>query len=326
MGNHHFPIPSQMTRILVSSVLLIANALSPLIAAEEKGALPDILIQAEQKRPIQRTKPPMEFPVKEEESVESLLKTEDEFRLRMPSEVSENTRFVTNVWNSPYVTLPLSNYIVLAWKGEPAHVFQPLAALSKVYVEKNLKEAKDKARWELLVIDSAGKEFRKFADKGLPPDTLPFDGKSNEGAWMRVGLAYTAVLNYTDTEQHVHTALGRPFALAGLAVQLPNKNKLISLAAKPLFDTDKGPEQLSERGTIVLQEAAQLIARYDLGVGLALSANLSKPDPALAKSAVETCAKELSRELLLAPGSIKTQGNSGTPDLEERVDIAIGNF
>src|SRR5579859_1963532 len=97
MGHRYFTIQAQIA-------LLFLSALPAL--ADDKGNLPDILIQAEEKKPIQRTKPAMQFPVKEEEPLENLLQTEDEVRLKMPSEVTKATHFVTNTWNSPHVAIP----------------------------------------------------------------------------------------------------------------------------------------------------------------------------------------------------------------------------
>lgn len=315
MGYRYFPIQAQIALLLLTAIPALAD---------DKGTLPDILIQAEEKRPIQRTKPAMQFPVKEEEPLEDLLQTEDEVRLKMPSEVSQATRFVTNTWNSVHVAIPDGNFIILAWKGEPAHVFRPLEELSKVYKEKENKEL-SKAHWELLVVDSAGKPFRKYSGSGLPPEKLEFDGKSDEGNWVRVGLAYTAVLTYQDPQGHSHTALGRTFALAGLSRQQPNGNILIALAAKQLFDADKGPDKLSERGAKLLAEASQLIERHHPGLGISVSARLSRPDPGWVQTAADTCAQELARRLIVAPGSIKAVGQAGTKDLEERVDIVVGD-
>ena len=347
MGHRYFPIQAQMTREFPKTQIhsrhpgasrgpVKIRPWMPAFAgmtflfgilhvfAEDKGALPDILIQAEEKRPVQRVKPPLQFPLKEEAPLDTMLQTEDEVRLKLPSEISKTTRFVTNSWNSPHVATPSGNFIILTWKGEPAHVFHPMAELGKIFKEKDVKDY-SKARWELLVVDSAGKPFRKFNGVGAPPDKLPWDGKSDEGNWLRVGLAYTGVLNYLDTQGHSHTALGRPFALAGLSLQQTNGNILIALAAKQLFETEKGPGKLSERGTRLLAEASQLIQRHHPGLGLNVSARLSRADAAWVQTAAETCAHELSKRLLAASGSIKIESHAGTKDIEERVDLTVGD-
>src|SRR5262245_18569256 len=115
MGNHHLPIP---IKIALALLLAAKLGLRPALAAGDKGSLPDILIQAEEKQVIQRNKPPLGLQVKEEAPSQSLLQTDDEVRLKMPTEVTRLTRFVTNTWVSPHTALPTSNYIVLAGKGE----------------------------------------------------------------------------------------------------------------------------------------------------------------------------------------------------------------
>lgn len=315
MGHHHLPIPAAL-----SALLLLAGA-SPALA-EGQGALPDVLIQAEQKKPVSREKPPLALEVKEEAPFEALLDTEQELRLRLPAEMAKSTHFVTGLSASPHVAVPSSNRIVLAWKGEPARVFRPAEELAKVYKEKEVKAAGQKAAWQLVVVDSAGRPFRKYGGQGLPPERLEFDGKSDEGRWLGVGQAYTAVIDYKDPAGRPHTAMERPFALLGLSVQ-SGAGYVISLAPRALLDPEKGG--LSDRGASLLREAAVLIERYHPGLSVEVAARLSSTDPAAAKSAAEACAGELAKRLRLPPGTLSAKAETGTPDLESRVDLSVLN-
>ena len=127
MGHHYFPVSFKVAFLF----LLWAGLGGKSAKAEDKGKLPDIVIQAEEKQIIQRTKPPMGLQVKEAAPVESLIQTEDEVRLKIPTEVAKSMQFVTRTWNSQHMALPSSNYILLAWKGEPVHIFHPSTELSK---------------------------------------------------------------------------------------------------------------------------------------------------------------------------------------------------
>ncbi|MEE8424658.1 MAG: hypothetical protein V3S11_02455, partial [Elusimicrobiota bacterium] len=260
MGHHHVPL---QTKVVGLALLLAVPAFGA------SGSLPDVLIQADEKRPVSREKPPLAMEVKEEGPLDEVLKTEEELYRRIPAEVAESTKFTTGIWKSPHVAIPSSNWIVLAWKGEPAHVFYPAKDLEEIYkpgsgrsISKAAKKKKKKkkrrkkdrkrravpppekerreveAGWDFVVVDAAGRVFRKFTGEGDPPESLEFDGRSDEGKWLKVGQVYQGVLTYRDPNGRSHTAMGQPFALAGLSLQKSN-GYVISLAAQTMFAEDR---------------------------------------------------------------------------------------
>lgn len=327
MGLHHLPLPTEMKQISFWAGMKIGVCplfFSVPIFGEEKGALPDVLIQAEEKRPVTREKPPLKLEIKEEAPLESVLKTEDEVRFRIPSDIAQSTQFVTGLSSSPYVAVPASNWIVLAWRGEPARVLYPSRELSKIYKGKLSKDSKSGSRWELVVVDSAGRVFKKFGGAGAPPEEVVFDGRSEDGKWLAVGQVYTAVLTYQDGTGRAHTAMDRPFALAGLSLQRP-QGFVISLASKPMLDGSGAAGALSAQGIRLLGEAAQIIQRYHPGLSLEVAAYLSRSDAGFAQAAAEACGRELAKRLLLPARAVAARAIPGTADVEERVEVLVLN-
>lgn len=302
-------------KILLLPFLLVSAA-----RAADQGVLPDVLIQAEEKRPVGREKPPLEIEVKEDDPLESALKTEDEVRFRIPSEVAKSTAFVPGVSNSPLVAVPSTNWILLPWKGELARTFKPLKDLTAVHPQA-AKDGKG-GKWDLIVADSGGKVFRKFSGEGLPPAALDFDGKSDRGEWVRAGQAYTPVLTYVDSAGRSRTAVGKPFALAGLSLQDAG-GTVISLASRLLFVKESGSPALSAQGALLLREAAQLVQRHYPGLGLQVAVYHSRKDPAWVQSAAKACSAELSKRLLLKPDAVGVKAAPGSSDLDERVDLVV---
>lgn len=319
MGNSDFQIPVKMIILSALSALACAGA-----GAQDSGTLPDVLIQAEEKRPLTREKPPLNLNLKEEAPLESLLKTEDDLSSRIPSEIALSTHFAAGISNSANVAVPSRGWIILPWKGEPVRVFYPKAELEKIFREPDPKAARSKATWELVVSDSEGKIFRKFRGEGIPPVRLDFDGKSEEGKWLNVGQVYTGVITYRGPTGHTHTAMDAPFSLAGISLQ-KSSGFAVSLAPRSMFEAEKKFSRLSPHGASLLKDAAQIIQRYHPGLALEVAAYLSSSDDSQASSAARTCADELAKRLLLPAKTVSAKGYPGAPDIEERIDILIFN-
>jgi len=303
--------------------------LLPLLAsgsalAQDKGTLPDVLIQAEENRPLAREKPPLRLDLKEEAPLEPLLTTEEDLGSRIPSEILLSTHFAAGISNSSNVAVPARGWIVLPWKGEPVRTFYPEAELKKIFRETNAKAARVKASWELVVSDSEGKVFRKYTGRGMPPERLEFDGKSEEGKWLSVGQVYTGVVIYRDSGGHAHTAMDSPFSLAGLSLQKDN-GFVVSLATRLMFDPESNFSKLAPHGVSLLRDAAQIIQRHHPGLGVEVAAYLNSSDASRAAAAARACADELAKRLLLPAKAIPGNGYPGTQDIEERIDILIFN-
>lgn len=303
MGNHHLPLPAYLI-VLLASPAWSADASS--------GAVPDVVISAEDKRPMAREKPPVELPLKLEQPLQEDVESDDGVRARVPSDLSKTTAFAPGLSQSPLAASPSSNWIVAASRGESVRVLFPRRELKAVGASFSKSGS-----WELVVADSQGKAFRRYAGEGEPPEQLEFDGRGDAGDWLTVGHAYTPVLSYK-LDGRARTAMGRPFALAGLSLAEP---RAIRLAPRVLFGAGAAPE-LTPEGKALLREASQLVQRHHPGIDLELNVRLVRGDPAYSKAAGELCVKELARSLLVKPEAIALKLAPGTPDLQERVELA----
>ena len=303
MGNHHLPLSAYLIAILAAAT---AAAETP------SGAVPDVVIQAEDRRPITREKPAIDLPLKLDQPLQEDVESDDGVRARLPSDLSKTTAFAPGLSQSPLSASPSSNWIIAVSRGEPARVLFPRRELQAVEV--SFTKA---GKWEVVVADSQGKAFRKYSGEGVPPDQLEFDGRDDAGEWLAVGHAYTPVHTYHDGVR-VRTALGRPFALAALSLDAP---RAIWLAPRALFGPGANPE-LSPEGRTILREASQLVQRHHPGIGLELTVRLVRTDPLFLKAAGELCVRELARNLLIKPEVISLKLAPGTPDLKERVELA----
>lgn len=312
MGNHHLPLPAYLiARRVLASVAVCALLAAP-AAPQQRGAVPDVVIQAEDRRLITRDKPTLELPLKLDQPLQEDVESDDGVRARLPSDLSQTTAFVPGLSQSPLSASPSSNWIIAASRGEPVRVLFPRRELQAV--EASFAKG---GRWELVVADSQGKAFRKYSGEGAPPDQLEFDGRSDVGEWLAVGHAYTPVLTYHDGTR-ARTAMGRPFALAGLSLETP---RAIWLSPRALFSPGANPE-LSLEGKSILREASQLVLRHHPGIDLELTVRLVRNDPVFLKAAGELCVKELARSLLVKPEAISLKLVPGTQDLKERIELA----
>jgi len=303
MGNHHLPLSSYLIAVLATA----AQA-----ADAPSGVVPDVVIQAEDRRPVMREKPAIDLPLKLDQPLQEDVDSDDGVRARLPSDLSKTTAFAPGLSQSPLSASPSSNWIVAASRGEPVRVLFPRRELQAV--EASFAKG---GKWEVVVADSEGKAFRKYSGEGVPPEQLEFDGRDDAGQWLAVGHAYTPVLTYRD-DVRVRTAMGKSFALAGLSLESP---RAIWLAPRALFAPSASPE-LSPEGKTILREASQLVQRHYPGIDLELTVRLVRNDPVFLKAAGELCVKELARHLLVKPEAIALKLAPGTPDLKERVELA----
>ena len=85
MGNHHLPLPAYL-------ILLLA---APARAADApSGAVPDVVIQAEDRRPVTRAKPAIDLPLKLDQPLKEDVDGDDGVLARLPSDLSKTTAFV----------------------------------------------------------------------------------------------------------------------------------------------------------------------------------------------------------------------------------------
>lgn len=289
----------------------------------KQGALPEVLIEAEHNKPLSLEKPPLDFQVEENEPVETLLqKTDRSLMDKLPTEIIQSNAFKPEVSVSSKVVVPIEDWIVRPWKGEPAHIFHLQKILSQIHAFKDNRSERKKSSWELEVADNEGKAFRRFSGRGLVPKKLFFDGRSDEGKWLQVGEVYMGVLRLSDSGGHIHTAYSQPFKLAGLSVKESHGFR-IALDERVLFSSSTARPRLSSFGRELLSEAAQLVERYYPGFSLEAELDDRNHDQAWLHSAVLLCTKNLARRLLRPSADIAARWNSQASATQGSLNLLV---
>lgn len=292
-----------------------------LARAEEKGELPEVVIKGEEVLKLESAKPKLEIPIEENREILKSLETEQELLLKKPSGWEKQPKeSLPELTKSPQVIIPRTHHI----RREKVCTFRPLKDLQLIFKEPNPKKAKKLARWELVVADDAGQTFREYSGQGLPPEAISFDGRDKNGKILEVGYSYSTVLRYYDAAGNLHTLIGNPFIIPGLAHQEP-EGFFISLDLKLLYKSQPtllGKGEFSDFGKELLQETADLIKKYYFT--FPVNTIVYSKNKALAEMTAEEVSEQLARMLFRLKEEVSHQGKSSSESLE-RVEIIVSN-
>jgi hypothetical protein len=97
-----------------------------------------------------------------------------------------------------------SPYLVRPWLS--AYQIGPVARFTS--------DLESVQRWNLLVVDSRGREVVQFEGKKNPPKTIEWDGRKQDGALALPGLTYSFVLEAFDKAGNKRRFVGDGFQLA----------------------------------------------------------------------------------------------------------------
>ena len=282
----------------------------------QQGQLPEVIIKGGDKSGVKSEKPLLEIEMEVDEPVKSIMGVEVEPLKRTPESLRNPRAGYSEYLNNNKTILP--SRIRLA--RDPVKVFYPLREI--LAVSPSLSQEIGPG-WEMVVTDAEGRSFRKFSGRGLPPGSLPWNGRSDRGEIASVGKTYSMVINYKDTRGQRRNFVGEPFSFDGIIHQ-ESKGLVLSLALTPLYDPKRPGEKenLSESGVELLKEAADWIKRYYFNYPVRVEC--LSTDPASAGDRAEVFAKRLISELLLPRPSIASSGTS-TDLSSERLEIIITN-
>ena len=287
-------------------------------AAPQGGAaLPEVIIKGGAKTGVRSDKPPLDIEINLEEAVLPTMDVEDEPLKRQP-EVLKNPRagFSDSLAN-PKTIVP--GRVRLA--KDPVKVFYPLREI--LATSPSLSQEIGTG-WEMVITDTDGRSFRKFLGRGLPPGSLPWNGRSDRGEIATVGKTYSIVINYKDTHGQARNFVGEPFSFDGIIHQ-ESDGLMISIAVPSLFDPRKGyaeGETVGDTGMDLLKEAADWIKRYYFTYPVKVQC--LAVEKGLGNSRAQSVAKILASLMLLPRPEIPVESNPADPN-SERLDIVITN-
>lgn len=88
--------------------------------------------------------------------------------------------------------------------------------------------------WELVLTDSRGEAVRRYAERGLPPTSIAWDGRRDNGEMCNMGEVYNYVFNAFDAVGNPTRISGRSYKFNGI-VYTEKGSRIVALASQTLF-------------------------------------------------------------------------------------------
>jgi len=301
--------------IMFSALIFAQQAVKPEVTAEVKkpegagavkktsGRIEDVTVAVEDKLKMKSEKPLLELKMNINEAVLATINTEKKFLEKSPA-LSELKEAVPKMLASRQVASPYLVYFVK----------EPIASFS-------LRDFGFKtATWQLIVTDSKGKTFKKFEGKGKPPEVIEWSGRSTVNKVIKVGNAYSYLINLVDQAGNPKTVIGSPFVVHQLVHQ-ESDGLYISVTRKKIFDIEKEKTKLLEDGIPVLKEMSDYLKE---NFNLAFSIEVHGEDAATAGEQARVLAQYFSETLILPEKKFKYSGFEDSIE-NHAIDIVIKN-
>ncbi|MBI4778724.1 hypothetical protein HY792_07395 [Candidatus Desantisbacteria bacterium] len=283
-----------------------AEATNKGAASQSKSdELEDVTIKGTIKQEIKTQKPLVKI---EEEMVEidmPAMETEEQLFSKTPATLEIWRETYGHILSSRQAEFP--GYMGLI--ETPIATFQP-----------QIKGEKIVSKWNLVITDSKGCDFKKFKGSGDKSIVVVWEGYNDKNEILNVGDMYTYVFNYTDMAGNPHTFVGRPFCVNGLVHQ--EKNGLfISIANKALFVEERERIKIKEDIFPMLKETADRLKDY---FGLPISVIAYGDTPTKALGQAQAIAEYLANSLIIWVDQIKVAGYQAEPE-KQRIDVVVQN-
>lgn len=269
------------------------------------GEFEDVTIKGKIKQEIKTQKPLVKI---EEEIVE----------IDMPSMETEEQLFsktpaALEIWREAYSHILSSDQA--AFPGYTGLVETPIATF-----QPQIKGEKVISKWNLVITDSRGCDFKKFNGSGDKAIVVVWDGYNDKNEILTVGDMYTYVFNYTDMAGNPHMVVGRPFSINGLVHQ--EKNGLfISIANKALFTEERETIKIRNDALPLLKETSDRLKDY---FGLPISVTAYGDTASKALGQAKAIAEYLANSLIVWVDQIKVAGYQAEQE-KQHIDVIIYN-
>lgn len=110
--------------------------------------------------------------------------------------------------------------------------------------------------WELVITDSNGEVVRRYAARGLPPSSIAWDGRTDNGKMANMGEVYNYVFTAFDAVGNPTRISGRSYKFTGIVYD-EKETKIVAISSDELFN--KKSKYLSTDATPYLDEVANII-------------------------------------------------------------------
>lgn len=176
------------------------------------------------------------------------------------------------------------------------------------------------ARWKLNIVDTQGKLFRQFSGKGARAGEILWDGRGTNGTFLSVGALYSYFMVTADRSGAKTTSVVRPFRIAA-AQHREQDGTHVSLALASVCHTGKPTRALTETGSELLIEAADIIKQY---YPRPFIVKVYDKDRDSARRAVVVISSFVAGQLLIPPEQVRTESYQAQAN-NYRVEIVIGD-
>ena len=283
-----------------------------------EGELPEVVIKGGEKSGVRSEKLPLEIELNPDEAVLPAMEPEKELLQRQPESLRNPSAGFSSSLSNLKTILPAR--IRLA--KDPVKVFYPLR---EILANSPSQFQEIGTGWEMTITNSEGQSFRKFNGRGLPPATIPWNGRSERSEIVNVGKNYSMVITYKDTRGQIRNFVGEPFAFDGVLHQ-ETKGLVISLALNSIFETTRKSglenETIGDSGQDLLQETADWIKRHYFTYPVKI--DCYDKDIASANAKAQAVAQFLRSLMLLPREAFPTAGYSANTG-DERIEVIISN-
>ncbi|MBN2620824.1 hypothetical protein JXB22_07005 [candidate division WOR-3 bacterium] len=156
------------------------------------------------------------------------------------------------------------------------------------------------ASWELLITDTNGDVVRKYAERGLPPPSISWDGRTEKNEMCNMGETYNYVFTAFDAVGNPTRISGRSYKFNGIVYD-EQRSKIIAVASSALFSGESAA--LNAEAPDYLDEVANVIKDNFKKEVVVFSYSQSE---ALAKSRGAAVMNEIIERVVLPEEGIKT--------------------
>ncbi len=306
----------------MNSLALVLLVLGPAASWAQQAATPapdgklqDVVIKADDKEDPSQGKPPLEIPVDPYESIRPSLKPDEGWLL------AQSPVLVT--WSRSRPDRLKEEHVVEPWNDaltDFEDVELPVRSELAVALGRAPSARELKGSWSVSIVDEDGKPIRKFDGSGAP-ERLTWNGRSEEGDWLRAGHAYSAVYKFSDSTTTARTVLGQPIEYAGL-VRKEGESRVIGLDSAQLFGVDRQARALADAGQPLLRAAADWVRRHAFGAPLLVRVYGS--DTATAQAQAAAAKAYLVGELEVTPEAVAAEAASA-PAADQRLELLVGS-
>ncbi|MEO0185020.1 MAG: hypothetical protein ABIL20_04410 [candidate division WOR-3 bacterium] len=162
------------------------------------------------------------------------------------------------------------------------------------------KFEKTVSSWELVITDAKGEVVRRYAQRGIPPPSLYWDGRTDKGEMCNMGEVYNYVFTAFDAIGNPTRISGRAYKFNGIVYE-EKGSTIIAVSTKVLFNENSA--NLTGESNPYVEEIANLVKEKFKKEVVVYSYSESE---ALARSRGEVILNEITKRTVLPDKGVST--------------------